>query len=163
VTSIDVRRTAEGYVVDLVMRAPAPPELAFEVLVDFEHRASFVPSLSESRIVRRQTNKLTVEQQGVARFGYLRLPFTTVREIEFSAPDAIHSTQIKGSMERLESHMKLAAEGTGTRLDHHIEMTPGIVAAAVLSRSFLEHEFGEQFDAIIAEMVCRKGGIAAAR
>ena len=158
VTSIEVRQTAEGYVVDLVMRAPVPRELAFEVLVDFEHMATWVPNVRDSRVLKREANRATVEQHGVAHFGLLAIPFTTVREVEFAAPASIHSTQVKGSMKRVESRMKLTSEGAGTRLDYHVEIVPGAAAAAVLSKSFLDHEFREQFDAIIAEMVRRNGG-----
>lgn len=163
VSSIDVRQTAAGYVADLVMHAPVPREVAFDVLVDFEHMASWVPNLRESRVLKRSADRLTVEQSGVARFGALALPFVIVREIEFAALDSIHSTQVKGSMKRLESRMRLAAEPAGTRLDYHIELTPGFASAAVLSKSFLEHELREQFDAIIAEMVRRNGAAAAVR
>jgi carbon monoxide dehydrogenase subunit G len=162
VKSIEIRRTEDGYVVDLVMLAPVPRELAFEVLVDFEHMASWVPNVRESRVLKRDPDRATVEQQGVAHFGLLSFPFTTVREVEFAAPASIHSTQVKGSMKRLESRMSLAPDGAGTRLDYHVEMVPGGAAAVVLSKSFLEHEFREQFDAIIAEMVRRKGGAAPA-
>ena len=86
----------------------------------------------------------------------------TVREIEFASPESIHSTQVRGSMRRLESTTKLLAEGAGTRLDYHIEMVPGAVAAVVLTRNFLEHELGEQFEAVLAEMVRRKGAAAPA-
>jgi len=163
VSSIEVRQTVAGYVADLVMHAPVPRDVAFNVLVDFEHMASWVPNLRESRVVERSANRLTVEQLGVARFGALALPFTTVREVKIAAPDSIHATQVKGSMKRLESRMRLAVEAAGTRLDYHIEMTPGIASAVVLSASFLEHELREQFDAIIAEMVRRNGAAAAER
>ena len=162
VASVEVRRTEDGYVVDLVMLAPVPRQLAFEVLVDFEHMANWMPNVRESRVIKRATNRVTVEQQGVAHFGPLAIPFTTVREVEFAAPTSIHSTQVKGTMKRLESRMSLAAEGAATRLDYHVEMVPGAVAATVLNKGFVEHEFREQFDAIIAEMVRRKGGAAPA-
>ena len=162
ITSIDVRKTADGYVADVIMHVPVPRELAFAVLVDFEHMADWVPNLRESRVLKRDAHRATIEQQGVARFGALSLPFTTVREIEFASPESIHSTQVRGSMRRLESTTKLLAEGAGTRLDYHIEMVPGAVAAAVLTRNFLEHELGEQFEAVLAEMVRRKGAAAPA-
>jgi len=58
-------------------------------------------------------------------------------------------------MRRLESLMTLAPDGAGTRLTYRLQMTPSGLAAAVLSKEFLEHEIGEQFAAIVGEMVRR--------
>lgn len=162
IDSVEVRPNADGYAVDLVFHAPVPRELAFEVLADFDHMADWIPNLRESRVVRREGQRLTIEQKGTAHFGRLSFPFTTVREIELAAPASIHSTQVKGSMKRFESWMSLAAEGAATRLHYHAELTPGAIAATVLSRSFLEHEFAEQFEAVVAEMVRRKAAAARA-
>jgi hypothetical protein len=117
-----------------------------------------VPNLRESRVRRREADRVTVEQHGVARFGILSFPFSTVREVEIAAPLSIHSRQIKGSMKRYESWMRLAAEGAGTRLEYHVEFSPGAVVAATLSRGFVEHEFSEQFEAVVAEMIRRGRG-----
>jgi hypothetical protein len=156
IASIDIREIGEGFVVDLVMRAPLPRELAYEVLTDFEHMANWVPNVAESRVVKREGNRTTVEQQGLARFGLLSFPYVTVREVELAAPASIRSTQVTGSMKRLTSLMRLSSEGGETRLDYHAEFVPSAVAAKVLTRAFVEHEFREQFEAIIAEMVRRK-------
>jgi ribosome-associated toxin RatA of RatAB toxin-antitoxin module len=156
VASIDIREIGEGFVVDLVMRAPLPRELAYEVLTDFEHMANWVPNVKESRVVKREGNRTTVEQQGLARFGLLSFPYTTVRDVELDAPASIRSTQVAGSMKRLTSLMRLSSEGGATRLDYHAEFVPGAVAAKVLTKAFIEHEFSEQFEAIVAEMIRRK-------
>ena len=105
IKSIAVHKTEAGYVVDLAMWIPVPRELAFEVLVDFEHMANWVPNLQESRVLKREAKRVTVEYQGVARYGFLAIPFTTVREVEFAAPGSIHSTQIRGNMKHHESQI----------------------------------------------------------
>jgi hypothetical protein len=48
--------------------------------------------------------------------------------------------------------MKLEPEGQGVRLNYHLEMAPGLLAGAVLSKDFLEHELVEHFAAIVDEM-----------
>ena len=159
ISSIEVRRTEDGYVVDLVMWVAVPRELAFKVLVDFEHMASWVPNVRDSRVLKREANRATIEYEGVVRYGFLTVPFTTVREIEFAAPAWIHSTQIKGTMKRHVSRIDLAAEGTGTRLDYHVEMVPSVIAAAVLSKRRVEQELREHFDAITAELLRQKEAI----
>jgi hypothetical protein len=162
VTNIEVRQTEDGYVVDLVMWVAVPRELAFEVLVDFEHMASWVPNVRDSRVLKRETNRATIQYQGVVRYGFLAVPFTTVRELEFTAPVWIHSTQTKGTMKRHESRIHFAAVGAGTRLDYHVEMVPGAMAGLVLNKWRVEHELREHFDAIAAEILRRKEAIPTA-
>jgi hypothetical protein len=70
-------------------------------------------------------------------------------------PLTVRSTQIEGSLRRFASLMTIEPEGNFTRLTYHLEMVPGILAGAVVSESFLEHEIAEQFGAIIGEMTRR--------
>jgi Polyketide cyclase / dehydrase and lipid transport len=155
VTGVEVRQTQDGYAVDLVMCLAVPRELAFEVLVDFEHMASWVPNVRESRVLEREANRATIEYEGVVRYGILAIPFTTVRRIEFAAPAWIRATQISGSMKRHESRIELAVRGAQTCLDYHVEMVPGTLAAMVLNSRRVELELREHFDAIAAEMLRR--------
>ncbi|HET9023887.1 MAG TPA: SRPBCC family protein [Burkholderiaceae bacterium] len=154
--SIEVQPTGEGYVIDLVMWTPVARELAFEVLIDFEHVASWTPNVRESRVLKRAADRVTVEYKGSVRLGAVTVPFTTVREVEFTAPALIESIQIKGTMKRHTSRISFAAEDAGTRVDYHLEMVPSAVAAGLLSKVRLEQEFRETFDAAASEMLRRK-------
>ena len=161
VTSIDVRQSQDRYIVDLVLRLAVPRELAFEVLVDFEHMANWVPNIREGRVLMREAARATIEYEGVVRYGFLAVPFTTVSVVEYAVPTWIHSTQIQGTMKRHESRIELTAEGMGTRLDYHAEMVPGAIAAVVVNERRIEHELREQFDAIAAEMLRRSNATPA--
>ena len=88
-TQIDVSRSGELYVVDAVMVVPFSPREAWDVLTDFDAMASFVPNLEVSRVTSRSGDRLQVEQRGVARWGPLSQPFTTVREIELRPIDEV--------------------------------------------------------------------------
>ncbi len=155
VRSISVTSVGAVYVCDAVMFAPVPPAVAWEVLIDFEHMAEWVPNVRTSRVLKRESDSATIEQRGTARFGVANFAYTTERRIEMNKPVAIRSTQIKGSLRRVESLMTLEPDGKGTGLNYHLEVVPGLLARAVMSRSFLEHEIAEQFGAIVAEMTRR--------
>jgi ribosome-associated toxin RatA of RatAB toxin-antitoxin module len=156
VRSVDVKRAGDGYAVEAVMFAPVAPEQAFEVLTDFDHMDRFVPNVKSSRVVARDGQKLTIEQQGVAHFGALSIPYTSQRQFELQSRSVIHSRQVSGNMKKIETQMKLSSEGSGTRLDYRLEIVPSLIASSVLSEDFLRHEVDEQFNAIIGEMVRRK-------
>ena len=155
IRSIEIVQDSDRYVADVVMFAPVPAHVAWEVLTDFEHMAAWVPNVRESKVIERESDTVTVEQQGVAKFGLASLPYTSLRQLQLDPRRTVRSTQIKGSMRRLESLMTLTQDGNGTQLTYHLEMVPAGLAAAVLSKDLLRHELTEQFTAIIEEMIRR--------
>ncbi len=155
VRSIDVVHDGEAYVVNAIMFAPVAPAVAWEVLTDFDHQAQWVPNLAESKVLQREDSWVMVQQRGVAKFGAASFPYVTERKIEMKSPVAIKTTQLKGSLRRVESTILLEPDGKGTRLNYHLEVVPSILASTVMSKQFLEHEVGEQFGAIVGEMMRR--------
>jgi len=158
---IDLRQSGRTFVVDATFSAPVPPSVAWDVLTDFEHMDAFVPNLAESRIVARDGNLLTILQYGIARFGPLAMRFESERQVTLAPFATIRSTQLRGTMDKLDSTTTFAAEGTGTRLTYHVEAIPGALFPDVVARRFLRHEIAEQFAAIVREMVRRHAAAAA--
>lgn len=155
IRSIDVTYDDGAYVVIAVMFAPVTQAVAWDVLTDFDHMAQWVPNVAESKVLKRDDTSVTIEQHGVAKYGAASFPYTTERKIELNPPDSIKTKQLRGSLRRVESTMTLAPDGKGTSLNYRLELVPSLLTAAVISKSYLEHEIGEQFTAIIAEMVRR--------
>ena len=155
VRSFDVVENDGGYVATVVMFAPVATNVAWDVLTDFDNMQKWVPNVRESKVTARDGNTLTVEQKGVARFGLLSFNYESARRMQLDPKNTILSTQVSGSMRRLVSLMKVSPDGTGTRLDYKLEIEPAGVAAAVMSKKFLQHEVTEQFTAIVGEMVKR--------
>ena len=152
IRSVDVSYDGETYVCDVVIFAQVQPAVAWDVLTDFEQMAGWVPNVHESKVLNRENNSATIVQHGVARFGIASFPYTTERRIEMNRPFAIRSTQVRGSLRRVESLMTLEPEGNGTRLAYHLEIVPNLLVGAFLSKRFLEHELADQFGAIVREM-----------
>ena len=156
--AIDVRQSGDIFVVDANFFAPVPPAVAWEVLTDFDRMETFVPNLVDSRIVMRDGNRLSILQHGVARFGLLSLRFESMRTVTLTPTSSIRSTQLRGTMNRLDSLTTFAPEGDGTRLRYHVEAIPGVPLPDVVTKGFLRHEIAEQFDAILREMARRHRG-----
>jgi len=155
VRSVDITQNADGYVANIVMQAPVPPKIAWDVLTDFANMEKWVPNVRESKVVTTEGNVLTIEQKGNAKFGLLSIPYTSVRRMELDPQNTILSTQVTGSMRKLVSLMRVTPDGSGTRLDYRIEIVPSTVASSVMSKDFLKGELTEQFTAIVGEMVRR--------
>ena len=155
VRSVDITQNADGYVANVVMQAPVPPAIAWDVLTDFGNMEKWVPNVRESKVVANEGNVLTVEQKGNAKFGLLSIPYTSVRKMELEPQNTILSTQVSGSMRKLVSLMRVTPDGSGTRLDYKLEIVPSAIASSVMSKDFLKGELTEQFTAIVDEMVRR--------
>jgi hypothetical protein len=156
VRSVEVRPTDQGFVVDLVMWAPVRRELAFDVLVDFEHISDWSPNVRESRVISRNGHGATVEYSGHVHLGFVAIPYTTVREVEFTAPAVIETTQIKGTLRRHVSRSVLTNDGAGTRLVYHLEMEPSAISAPLVNKARIEQELRQTFEAAAGEMLRRK-------
>lgn len=156
VRSVDVAQNDDGYVAVIVMQAPVPPKIAWDVLTDFDNMQKWVPNVKESKIVSNEgANTLTIEQKGTAKFGLLSFPYTSVRKMQLEPGKSILATQVSGNMRKLVSLMRVSADGTGTRLDYKLELVPSAIASSVMSKDFLKGELTEQFTAIVGEMVRR--------
>jgi len=155
IRSISVAREGDTYIVNAVFFAPVAQPVAWDVLTDFDHMQGWVPNVAQSKATKREENAVIVEQRGVAKFGAASFPYVTERRIEMAMPSSIKTTQLKGSLRRVESTLQLEPDGKGTKINYHLEVVPSVLASAVMSKPFMEHEVSEQFTAIIGEMVRR--------
>jgi ribosome-associated toxin RatA of RatAB toxin-antitoxin module len=150
--AIEVARSGETFIVNALLFAPVTRREAWAVLTDFDHMTSYVPNLAESRVLERSGNRLTVAQNGVARFGKLDFPFESVREVELTPEESVRSRNIRGTVRKLESVTQLSEAEGGTRISYRVEMILDWWFSNPVGEAFLEHEIHEQFDAIVKEM-----------
>lgn len=156
IRSVDVTQNDDGaFVANVVMQAPVPPKVAWDVLTDFGNMQKWVPNVRESKVVSSDGNTMTIEQKGTAKFGPIPIPYTSVRKMQLEPEKSILSTQVSGSMKKLVSLMRVTAEGTGTRLDYRLELVPSAAASLGVSKDLLKSELTDQFTAIVGEMVRR--------
>lgn len=153
---VQVQRAGTSFTVDVNFYTPVPPAQAWAVLTDFEHMGSFVPNLTSSQVLERGDARLKVAQKGVARYGFFSANFESVREISLSPQREIRAHNIGGNVKSLDSVMQLQAEGSGTRLHYHAEVTPGFWFPPLIGPSLVRHETAEQFTAMLQEMQRRQ-------
>ena len=124
IRTISVARDGDAYIVNAVMFAPVPQPVAWDVLTDFDHMQGWVPNVAQSKATKREENSVIVEQRGVAKFGAASFPYVTERKIDMAMPSSIKTTQLKGSLRRVESTLQLEPEGKGTKINYHLEVVP---------------------------------------
>src|SRR5215472_5429294 len=94
IRSIEVVQDSDRYRADVVMFAPVPLNVAWDVLTDFDHMAKWVPNLRESKGTVTEPNTVMVEQQGVAKFGFFSFPYSSVRKMQLNPQKTVKATQI---------------------------------------------------------------------
>jgi ribosome-associated toxin RatA of RatAB toxin-antitoxin module len=154
-TKVSVTRRGDVYVVDAVVEAPVAQREAWAVLTDFDAMSSFVPNLEASRITKRDGDHLRVEQRGVARWGPLTHPFTTLREVDLEPMAQVRSQSVGGNL-NVRSQTRFTAVAGGTEIRHHIEFGIDSWMPDLLIEPFLRHEVREQFEAVVGEMLRRR-------
>jgi len=154
IKSIEVTVEGDAFITNAVFQTTAPPNIAWDVLTDFDNLAKWVPNVTESKVIRREENAVIVQQKGTTRTT-VPLPYTTERRIELKRPTNIKTMQLKGNMKRVESTLLIEPDGKGTRIVYHLEIVPSFIARPSMTPEVVESEVRGQFTAIVGEMVRR--------
>jgi hypothetical protein len=121
--------------------------------------ARFVSNVLESRIVRRDGDRITVEQKSQLAFGPLHLDFTNLRDVELLPPHEIQSRVTEGDMSGSSFATTLAAKGTKTRIDNRGSFISNRWIPPLIGNAVLEAETRKQFQEFRIEILRRKGAI----
>ena len=154
--AVNVQINGETVIVDLSMYVAATPRQAWAVLTDFEHMASFITNLKESRVISTSESTAKIYQRGVASFGLANFPFESTRELLLTPFDTIQSHMISGSMRKMDGTTQLIEEAGRTKIILHSESIPGNWIPPIIGKTFIEHETREQFREIRTEVLKRK-------
>ena len=153
---VAVKITGEDVVVDLSLVVSANRQQVWAVLTDFDHMASFVSNLKESKVVATSGLTQKIYQRGAASYGLIDFPFESTREIRLTPYDTIQSHMISGNMRKMEGTTRLVDENGRTRIIFHTDTVPGHWMPPIAGKLFIEHETREQFLEIRNEIVKRK-------
>ncbi len=135
---------------------PVPQAVAWEVLIDFDRMAAFVPNLESSRILTRDDTAIVFAQKGKISYGIFTFAFESERRVELHPKEGLLLAKaLSGSAKHMASEMRVAAEGAGTRLAYRVEMIPGRWYPSSFGISGMRHEIAEQFTALAGEMLRR--------
>ncbi len=153
---VKVEVAGENVSVDLSLVVPATRQEVWAVLTDFDHMAEFISNLKESRVVSSSADTKKVFQRGSAKYGPIKFPFESTREMRLDPFDKIRSHMISGSMRKMEGTTQLVDEGAQTRVIYHTDSIPGVWIPPVIGKTFIEHEIREQFQEMRNEIIKRK-------
>jgi carbon monoxide dehydrogenase subunit G len=157
---VSVRVQRDGGVVRLqaTVFLDAAPEAVWAVLTDYGGQASFVPGLTESRVISRDSEGSTVVQKGRVKALFLRFGYDieyTTREVP---PRLLTSTVTRGSVKRMHSEYRLSPETGGTRLDYVGEVEPEGWLVPLIGPWVVRTQVEKQLEAVAREIERRRRG-----
>lgn len=154
--AIAVKTSGAILVVDVSFTVAATQHEAWDVLTDYDHMKDFLPNLQLSKIINTAGHKIQVLQKGKASYGPLSFSFDSVREVELSPYQEIHSHVISGSIKQADGTTRLIPEGDSTRIIFHNESLPNVWLPPVIGPSFVKRETLAQFTDMRNEILRRK-------
>jgi uncharacterized membrane protein len=158
---VNVQKSGDSVIIDLTVTIPATPQETWAVLTDFDHMPQFLGSLQSSKILEKNGDKWKVAQKGQSSHGGFSFSFETVREVELTPFETIHSHLISGTMTKQEGLTQLLPVGAATRIVYHSESIANIWVPPLLGTSIVEGDVRKQFQEMEAEILKRKAAAKA--
>ncbi|MDE2039289.1 MAG: SRPBCC family protein [Elusimicrobia bacterium] len=136
----------------------AVPSLAWSVLTDYDDLPRFVPSLLESRVVRRSPDGAIVEQRGRARLLFFSHRFSLRLAVTEKPPGRIDFRDLGGGLfERYEGAWTVSASSRPCAVSYEVfaRFKPSLIPRA-LARRMLLRSIQSQLSHVQAEIVRRQ-------
>ncbi len=130
----------------------APPRVAWEVLTDYEHIATFVPNMASSHIISAPGEPLRVEQKGSTSFLLFTFPIEVVFEIDARSSRELHFHSISGNLRDMTGDYRIAAVSGGTRISYEARFKPDFWVPPLISVAIMRNEIKRQFDGLVEEI-----------
>ena len=153
--AVQVQMRGETVVIDVDMPVPAVPAIAWAVMTDYEHMASFLSNLTSSKVVERRGETLHIAQSGRTKIAFMTFSFSAVREVELSPMKEIRSSLVSGDFKSYASTTRLVDVAQGVRIVHHGEYVPKAWLPPMVGVAVIESETRKQFEEFAAEMLRR--------
>ena len=108
------------------MPMPAPPEVLWRVLTNYDHLAEFIPMLRTSHVDRRSDGSVLLTQQGVIHMALYRQVIHVVFRIQEEPPHRVTFDAITGDFVIYRGQWRLEPAGEGSRLYYETTIEPAI-------------------------------------
>lgn len=151
VARIAIERVGEGYEVSACASTSATPELAWQVLTDFDHLSDFVPDMDRSRVISAPGEPLRVEQQGVWHALFFQRRIEVVFAIELDPLRAITFRAVDGNLRPMSGHLRLTGR-PDCRIEYRAQSTPDFWIPPLIGPALMRGQVRQQLDGVLGEI-----------
>ncbi len=152
-TEVTVSKSDDDTIhVQVQLLVAAPSKVAWEVLTDFEHIASFVPNMVSSQIISAPGEPLRVEQKGGTSFFLFSFPIQSVLEIDSRTSQGLRFHSISGNLHDMIGNYRIEEINEGTRIFYQAQFKPDFWVPPLVSVGIMRNEIKNQFDGLAKEI-----------
>lgn len=126
---------------------------AWDVITDYDHLAEFIPYMRSSRVVRRDADRVVIEQTGVFGFLFYRQPVQAQLAVVESPPRRVMAHAVGGNLREMEGRYTLEKLPAGTvRLSYSARLVPDFAVPPVIGKAVVRTVLANQFSAMVKEI-----------
>lgn len=152
----------EGVVVTAFADMQVDPRTAWSVISDYDHLAEFIPDMQSSRVVRRDGDRLLVDQAGHFGFLFFQQAVAVRLEVVESPREHIVARAVSGNLRQMEGRYALEVLASGeVRLSYAGLLEPEFPLPPVVGRAVMRRVMTRQFNALVEEIVRRDAAAGA--
>lgn len=152
---VSVVKAGDITIIDASFMSPAVPEIAWEVLTDYDHMTMFLPHLEASRILEAAPERIVVAQRGKLSFGPFSLTVDSEREVRLTRFTKLESRVKSGTFKKSDVTTELIRQGKGTCITYHSEIVSNFHLPFGIGEAIARKNVKEQLLAMRAEMLRR--------
>lgn len=157
---VSVERRDARFVVNGSAPLAATPEIAWQVISDYDHLAGFVPDMRLSRVISAPGEPLLVEQSGEAGFLLFRFSIDVVLEIAEAAPRRLEFRAIRGNMHSMRGEWRIEKTAFGIMLEYFAELEPSFWVPPLIGPAVMRRDIAAQIGGVVREIERRQAASA---
>ncbi len=152
--TIDVsfHRVDDIVVIEASALVSADAQTAWRVLTDYEHYVDFVPGLTDSRVVSRHGDRLTVTQSGDASFWLLHMPYDVTYDVTEFPPFRVESRASASALRHFESTYVLTPLASSVRIEYFGRLAPRSAWMGRIEQMAARLGIVREFEALVEEI-----------
>jgi hypothetical protein len=129
------------------------PHTAWKVITDYDHLAEFIPSMRSSRVVRRDADRVLIEQSGEFSFLFFRQPVEAKLAVVESPERWVAARAVGGNLREMDGRYTLEILPSGAvRLSYSGRLVPDFAIPPVIGKMVVRNVVANQFDAMVREI-----------
>ena len=151
--SVRAWRDHDAVLVQAQADVDASIEIAWRVLTDYDHYASFIPDLKSSRVLSRSGDTAIVEQKGEAGFFLFHFPIEVTFSVTEQPGSSVSSRAISGTFKEMTgTYVLTERDGGGVRLRYNGRLVPAFQLPPLVGVPALRAAVERQFLALAREI-----------
>lgn len=146
---LEVQHYAAAYHIKASIECHCTVEHAWQELTNYEHLAEWVPDMNSSRVVKRVSNIVLIEQVGQIGPGIFARTLKTQLLITEHPTTLISAQLVSGDFKQFDALYKFSPQNNGLLvLNYEATIEPAFFVLPVLDMLFLKKQLKRQFEAL---------------